>query len=200
MSVPAYVTGFKTFGYHTESAGTVIQSNIPGQSGRRIGLIELLYTAAATAHTASLMYAPDLAGCRTTASAAAASGQAVLNVTDAPTDPAGNAVASGDHIAYQLSDGTWEFNTVASLAVKAITLTNNIGTPGVAIGGLVRIFGVVADGAIINFAMAAAATTEYGAGKLVAAMPIVGDPAILQVNNVTNAGFLLNALFVYMQK
>mgnify|MGYP006304702049 CR=1 FL=1 len=55
MSVPAYVTGFKTIGKHTELADTIIQEDIAGQEGRRIGLIELLYLASTTAHVASLM-------------------------------------------------------------------------------------------------------------------------------------------------
>lgn len=198
MGIPAHVAGFKPFGYHTEVAGTVIQSNIPGVNGQRIGLSELLYTAAATAHTLSLMYPGSSAGCKNSAASAAAAAQKVINVVDNPLDPAGNAAAAGDWVAYQDADGVWNFDTVAGVVAKAVTMTSNIVTAGIAAGGLVRFFGVAGDLNCFQLAATANATTEYGNGRLILVHPDRGEPMIMQSDNGTNAGFLLNALFLYL--
>ena len=201
MAVDRYVSDIESRGYHTETAATLIQEMIQGEDGRRIALTDLSYTAGATAHSLLFRYPGSAAGCRTTASAAAAAAQKVLNVTDAPVDPAGNPVASGDDIAYQLPDGSWEFNTVASLSTKAITLTNNIAV-AVASGARVVVFGVAADLRYQKFAAAASVTTEWSnGGDMVAISPKInrGDPVILESNNATNDGFLNRAVFKYLQ-
>lgn len=194
----AFIRDTKSFGYHTETAGTVIQENVPGKDGLRIGLEYLGYTAAATAHTLAVLYPGSLAGCRTTADGAAAASQKDILCADAPTDPAGNAAASGDHIAYQVSDGTWEFNTVASISTKTITLTNNIAT-ALLDGAKVRIFGVVGDGQNFRFAAGAAGTSTFSNNQTIVKVDSTfeGDPVILQSDNATNAGFLLSAMFSY---
>lgn len=197
-SIPAFVSGFKSFGYHTEAAATLIDEKVPGVDGLTLALLHLDYLAAATAHDISLMFASGT-GTRTTASADAAAAQKVLNVTDAPKDPAGNDTASGDIIAYQLPDKTWEFNTVTSLATKAITLTTNIAV-AVESGAKVRIFGIVADGSIFNVHCLASVVTKAGEGGIAIVHPYVGDPFYVSSNNATNAGFLNNMLFGYINK
>jgi len=201
MSIPAYVTGIFSKGVHTETAATIIQENIPGSDGNRIALNHLLYSNQGTAHTLSFMYPGDRAGCRTTASADAAISQAVLNVTDAPVDPAGNAVASGDVIAYETSDG-WEFNTVSSLSTKAITLGTNIASPVLA-GAKVRVFGIAADKACQQAALAASVVTELGDGNgiyFIQPEYCRGDPVVVQSNNATAAGTLQNLIALYLKK
>ncbi len=198
MSVPAFVTGFITFGYHTETAATTIDESIPGVDGQSLALLNLDYLAAATAHDISIMYASGT-GTRTTASADAAASQKVLNVNDAPKDPAGNATASGDIIAYQLPSGAWEFNTVTSLATKAITLTTNIAV-AVEDNAKVRIFGIVADGSLFNIHALASVVTKAGEGNIHLVHPFVGDPWYLSADNATIAGFLNNAVFGYINK
>lgn len=193
----AFIEGFVVKDYHTETAATAIDEQIPGSPGLRLALISFEYLAAATAHTLSFMYPGNLAGCRTTASADAAISQKVLNATDAPTDPAGNAAAASDIIAYYTSAG-WEFNTVASLATKAITLTTNIASP-VASGAPIRIFGVTTDNSrfIINGTASTAVTRN---GYLSIVCPFVGDPMYFSSNNATNAGFLNNMVWAYINK
>ncbi len=198
MSIPAHVAGFQPFGYHTENAGTVIQENIGGVNGQRIALSEILYTAAATAHTLSLMYPGSSTGCKNTASVAAAAAQKDITVTNNPLDPAGNAAAAGDWVAYQDATGVWNFDTVANVVGKVVTMSNNIVAAGIAAGGLVRFFGVAADLNCAQLACGANATTEYGNGRLVWVHLDKSEPLILQSNNATNAGFLLNALFLYL--
>lgn len=206
MSINAYISSYLGFGYHTETAATLIDTEIPGQNGKRLALVGLDYLAAATAHVLSVQHCGSLAGSRTTTSALAVSGQKVINVTDAPTDPAGNATASGDIIAWQNTDGSWEFDIVDSLSTKAITITNNIqgvdagaGATAIAAGGAVRIFGIVADGAVINFGLTASVVTHFD-DTILAQAPFFGDPLYVSINNATNAGFMNSLLFAYINK
>ena len=198
MFIGAFASGFVVKDYHTETAGTVIDETIQGRDGQRLALVAVDYLAAATAHTLSILHCGNLAGSRTTASADAASGQKVLNVTDAPTDPAGNATAASDIIAYQLPTGVWEFNTVASLSTKAITMGTNIAV-AVTSGAKVRIFGVVGDGYCFNVHCTASVVTRY-VNTLIAAAPFKGDPLYVTIDNATNAGFLNNLVFAYINK
>ena len=206
MSINAFISRYLGFGYHTETAGTVIDTEIPGQNGERLALVVYDYIAAATAHVMSVQHCGSLAGSRTTTSALAVSGQKVINATDAPTDPAGNATASGDIIAWQNTDGSWEFDIVDSLSTKAITITNNIqgvdagaGATAIAAGGAIRIFGIVADGAVLNQGLTASVLTHRDDTILLQA-PFVGDPLYVSIDNATNAGFMHNLLFAYINK
>ena len=89
MSIPAHVTGFKTYGYHTETAATVIDEEVPGKDGKTLALTNFEYLAAATAHDVSFMFAQGT-GTRVATTAAAAAAQKVINVDVAPKDPAGS--------------------------------------------------------------------------------------------------------------
>ncbi len=208
----AYNYGFEVCDYHTEIAGTVIDETIQAKNNCRLALLYLAYLCAATAHTISLMYAKDNASyagsSRNTTSAAALSGQAVINVTTTPRDPAGNAAAASDIVAYQLTDGTWEFNTIASVATKAITHNANItgvdagaGGTAIAAGAKYLIFGVVGDGACLKLKATASVQKEFlNYGLPVLVHPYVGEPFYVTIDNGTNAGFLMNALFGHLDK
>ena len=198
MSINAFISSYLTTDYHTETAATAIDEAIPGQNGKRLALVGFDYLNAATAHSLVVMHSGSLAGSRTTVSAAAAASQKDIVCTDAPTDPAGNATASGDIIAYQVTGGGWEFNTVASLSTLTITLTNNIAIALLS-GAAVRIFGVLGDGFTFNFGLTASVVTNYQDTVLMQA-PFVGDPLYVSIDNATNAGFLNNLLFAYINK
>jgi len=209
MGIPAHVSGFRVFDYHTEAANTAIVEYIDPVDGERLALINLAYTAAATAHVASLMYAGGVGGTgsRNVASALALSGQKVINVTNTPLDPAGNAAAASDVIAFELTDGSWEWDTIASVATKAITCTNNItgvdaaaGGTAIAAGAKVMILGVVGDAVSQQISLPATTLTEYGKGELTLVHPYFGEPWMLSITNATNAGFLWNALFGHINK
>jgi hypothetical protein len=193
----AYISGFHPVDYHTETAGTAIQDNIQGQDGKRLALISFDYLCGSTAHTMGLMAAKGT-GTRTSITAAAAAAQKDIVCAVAPKDPAGNAAASGDIIAYQLPDGTWEFNTVASLSTLTITLGTNIAV-ALESGAQVRIFGVIADGAVHNIALTASVVTQFS-GHIIAVSPYKGDPMVMYDANATAAGFLNNAVWAYINK
>jgi hypothetical protein len=209
MSIEAFVQGFEVADYHTETANTAITEEIQARDGYRLGLKSLQYLAGATGHLASFQYAKDHASypgsSRNTASELALSGQKDITVTTAPKSPAGAAAASGDVVAYQLTDGTWEFNTVDSISGSVITLTNNIngvdagaGGTAIAAGGKVLILGIVGDGAVMNLVLDASVTNKYY--DLAIIHPYIGEPFFLSINNVTNAGFLESLVMVHINK
>jgi hypothetical protein len=200
-----FIYGYEQCDYHTENAGTVIDEQIQAQDSKRLTLLYLAYLCAATAHTISLMYAKDSSAAnegtsRNTTSAAAAAAQAVINVTNTPKDPAGNAAAASDIVAYQCTDGTWEFNTIASVSTKAITHNNNL-VKAVAADAKYLIFGVVGDGASIKLRATASVQKEFVAqAGPVLVHPYMGEPFYMTIDNASNAGFLMSALFGHIDK
>jgi len=209
--IPAYVYGFLTKDYHTEAFNTAIDEEIPAQNGMRLALLEMEYLCAGTAHLASFMYARDPAATpgssRNTAALQALSGQLDITVTIAPTDPAGGAAANGDIIAWQLTDGTWEYGLVDSIALSVITLQANIqgldaGAGGVAIAPLARvmIFGIIADGAVMNVYLTVSVVTRKGQGHLSIVHPYMSEPFYLSIDNITAAGFLEHLVMGYINK
>jgi hypothetical protein len=202
--IPAHVYGFVSKDYHTEAANTPITETVDPINGARLALLDFNYLAAATAHILSLMYANG-AGSRNTASVVALSGQHHITCTDAPKDPAGNAAAASDIIAFQLTDGTWEWDTVAALAGSVIEMTNNItgvdaggGGAAIAVGGKVMILGVVGDAVCQKISLPASVVT-VGEHKLLV-HPFEGEPWYMTIDNITNAGFLNNATFAHINK
>ena len=194
----AYISGFSVVDYHTESAGTAITEEIQGQNGKRLALIAYTGVTAGTAHTLSFMYPGTSTGSRNTTSAAAAASQKVINVTNSPLDPAGNAAAANDIVAYQCTDGSWEFNTIASVSTKAITHSTNL-AKAVASGARYVIFGVQGDNSSMQFALAAS-TTNSADGKIIAVSPYKGDPLYVHIGNATAASKIYNMLFAYINK
>jgi len=198
MSINAFISSYLTKDYHTETAGTAIDESVAGQNGKRLALVGVDYLAGATGHSLVIMHSGSLAGSRTTVSAAAAAGQKDIVCTDSPTDPAGNATAASDIIAYQVTGGGWEFNTVASLSTKTITLTTNIAIALLS-GAKVRIFGIIADGANFVLGLTASVVTHYD-DTVLAQAPFVGDPLYVSNANATNASFQNYLLFAYINK
>ncbi len=205
MSINAFIHSYLAFDYHTETAGTAIDEEVPGQNGKRLALVGFDYLNSTTAHALKVLHCGSAAGSRNTASASAVSGQAVVNVTTTPLDPGGNAAAGSDIVAYQLTDDSWEFNIITSIATKAITLTNNIvgvdsggGAVAIASGAAFRIFGVI-DDANFTFGLPVSVVTHYD-DTILCQAPFVGDPLYVSDANATAAGFLNNLLFAYINK
>jgi hypothetical protein len=198
------------FGKKTVAFGTIIQYDVPALTGFRAILLRALVTPAGTAHTFSMLYpattngghapaAATVLGSKNTIGANAAAGQAVISVVNAPKDPAGNATAAGDVVAYECSDGTWEFNVVASLDTLAITMATNLAKAVVA-GGKLRIMGILADGFCQSLPCSASVTTEFESENGVIMHPDVSEPCVLQENNATATAVVQQANVAYINK
>jgi len=219
MSYGAFINSFAVADYHTETAATPITENVQAIDSFRLAMLSGSYLCGGTAHELHFMYAKDAASypgsSRNTIDGGTAahllSGQKVIDVDTTPRDPAGNAAAGSDIVAYQLVDGTWEFNLITSVSTKAITLANNIagvdaGAGAVAIADCspFLIFGVNADGSYLSLYCPASVTTNWGAAAggsgIVLAHPYVGEPWYVYDANASASGFLLNLLFGYINK
>lgn len=195
----AFISGFQTVDYHTETAGTAIDEEIQGQNGKRLALLSYQVVTSTTAHILYLMHTGSSAGARNSTSAAAAASQAVINVNTTPTDPAGNAAAANDIVAYQCTDGTWEFNTIASVSTKAITHNTNL-AKAVADDAAYRIFGVASDNYSYQFVLTASTTNKSPEVPIVAVCPYTGDPFYVSIPNATAASKIYHMLFAYINK
>lgn len=126
----------------------------------------------------------------------------------APSSVANNAIAAADYVAYQLNDGTWVFDTVASGTFAALVLTTstpNISGGGVSAGTAMFFFGIITDKNPNNGVVcpkftvpASTVNVSYGnglTGNWSALNP--GDPMIVYSDNATNAGILQNVSGFY---
>lgn len=201
MNIGAWASGFQPYGYKSVAFGTPITQGIDALDGKRLALIAGAYLPAATAHLLQFMYAEDAAAfpgsSRNTTSAAAAAAQKDVICTVAPKDPAGNVAAANDVVAYQCTDGTWEWNTVASLAASTITMTNNL-AKAVASGAKIMILGVAADLKSFNVNTVASTERVFTEGQIMA--KYFGEPLYFYSPNATATGFLQYLLFAYIDK
>lgn len=191
--------GGNVFGTLTATAGTVINLLIPPRRGAVTRVPQVRYTAGATAHTLTALRSLG----RTKASAAAATGQAVVNVTANP-GPSGNALAANDWVAIRHSaDGITRLYRVSSITALAVTMTVNFAV-AVAPGDDVWMMGAAGDtdprigAAHPAFALASGATTTLADDTTgVACSHAQDEPVLLQVDNATNAGTLNLATSAY---
>lgn len=208
--VGAYAAGFLPFDYHTAALDNVIDEEVPGVDGQRLALVSMNYLCGATAHDVNIMYASDKAAAcaagasRNSALSVAVSGQKDIICTVTPESPAGDAIANLDVVAYQLTDGTWEFNTAASLSSDTITLTNDIvgvdasaGATAVAAGGKVMVIGIIADGSLFKIHLVATATYDEN-NTILAWHPYIGEPFYVSNPNATAASFQNSLIFAYI--
>jgi hypothetical protein len=190
-------------------------SNVPNWWGGPITNVSaLVNTSGATAHTLFLLRPLNF----TYTSAAAAINQAVINIVEdpgiystnynyrtpggqIPAAVANNAIAANDYAAYQLVDGTWVFDKVASVATLAITMTTsvpNITGGGVAAGAPFFFFGITTDkdpatGAVQFSTVTTASATRQNMLDATAtgvASLHPGDPLLFFNANATNASIL----------
>lgn len=182
--------GGQVYGTATENAGTVINVLVAPKKRYFTRISKLRYTAAATAHTVTAMRPLGT----TTASADAATSQAVVNITANP-GPSGNALAANDYIAIRHAvDGITRLYVVSSISNLAVTLTANL-TVAVTSGDKIWMFGVAANTDPLTgtahppLAMGAGAVTELTDDTTgVVCTHTTDQPILLQSNNATNAG------------
>lgn len=184
--------GSEGVGKLTQTAGTRIQKLIGGKGGAFTHLLNMRYTAGATAHTLTVMRGQSYAK---VASDAAAS-QADVVVDTALTDGA-NAIAANDLVAIKKPDGTWHLGIVSSWSAGTltITLTSNVPSGGFKKGARVVCYGVAGDTGHANYQFAAASggATNFPAvqndGGLVRSAQ-QNEPLIIDSDNASNAGTL----------
>ena len=187
--------GSEGAGKITETAGTRIRRLIGGKGGCFTHLLNMRYTAGATAHTITVMRGQSY----TTLSAAALAAQADVVLTAAITDGT-NAVAANDLVAIKKPDGSWHLGLVSAwtAGTLTLTLTANVPTGGFNKGAAVICYGVAGDSGHDNYKFAAGsgATTNYPAvengGSLIRSRR-QNEPLIIDSDNATNAGTLENA-------
>lgn len=193
-------------GGKTQTAGTVIQYLVPPNRNGYTRITTLVYTDTGTAHT--LTFLRPLGA--TTASAAAAASQAVVNLTADPGVAAGygginNGIAANDFIAIRHSaDGVTRLYKVSSVSTLAITLTANL-TVAVAAGDKVWFFGITTDtdgrtGSAHPALKGGAASgdvtfTDRDAGVI--ASVAKDEPILFNSNNATGAGTLKQIGYCY---
>jgi len=196
MNIGAWASGFFARSYKTEAANTPITQGIDAVDGKRLCMVAGGYLPAATAHLLQFMYAEGT-GSRNTAAAECAVGDHHITCTDAPKDPGGAAAAASDIVAYQCSDGTWEWNYLDGIVGSILTLHTNT-VKLVAIGAKVMIFGVAADLKSFNVNTVASTERTFVEGQIMA--KYMGEPLYFYSPNATNAGFLQYLLFAYIDK
>lgn len=204
-------------GRTTQVAGTVITLLVPPIKGAITTINRLEYLAAATAHTLTVMRPFNW----TTFTADAASGQAVVNIAVNPgayatawqyglpgatPSVANNLMAASDFVVYELPDGNYVLDTVASISSLAVTLTTNLPTGGVKKGDRLWFFGITTD---VNpqtskahpaHTLTASVTTTIHNEQdpwFRALNPY--DPLIIHSNNATNAGTLERTNVLYLK-
>lgn len=196
--INAYVSGFVVKDYHTETANTVIDEEIPGQAGKRLALIGYEYTTGGVS-VMSVMHTAGSALQRSNVTAAADALQKTIIVDDAMVDGTGAAMAASDIIAYEVASG-WEFNTCASFSGGDSLVCGDSTAEAIAAGARIVNFGVVANNVSykIDLGDSAANTSEYG--SIYALAPYKGDPLYVTISNTVVAGKLYNMLWAYINK
>lgn len=211
------INGAVAFPSKTANAGTIITQVIPPRKDCYANLAAVVYTAAATAHTLTVMRPFNW----TTFTADAAASQAVVNIAADPgtyssgglkdnpgnytPSVANNGIAANDFVVYELPDGNFTLDTVSSVSSLAVTLSNNVPTGGVRKGMKLWFFGIITNTnpltgvAHATWALADSATTtlEPTAGVPLLRTTHKDHPMILHSGNATNAGTLVRASAFY---
>lgn len=195
--------GSSGFGQKTATAGTRINRLIPPRKRAYTRLKRLAATCGTTSHTVTALRPLG----RTTLTAAAASGQAVVNLTADP-GPSGNGIAANDLVAIREVDGITRQYTVQSVSTLAITLTANL-VAGAAKGADFWDFGAVADTDprtgeahqpyVLPAAGSGTLQTIFGGTDGVMLSTIGADePILLSDSNGTTAGSIDEVQYAYV--
>lgn len=197
---------------------------VPPMANAWTGILELNFTVGTSAETLSILRPLGL----THLSAAAAAAQKVVNLNADPGvysaaatkkglsyafSTADDPIAAGDYVAYQCPDGTWVFDTVATVATLAITLTtNNVPTGGLPVGTPFYFFGLTTDvnpyDAQVQPSYTLFASETAGAlsiGSDAAVGPFVqsygmNNPLLILATSTTTQSYLQRGSVVYLQR
>ncbi len=182
MGLNQFLAAVQAAGYQTESAGTTINENVAGRQGKRIAI--LAFGASAGTAADAIFFMTAVKG---VVNGAVASGLSTMVLTAALTDPSGNAVAADDQVAFEKSDGTFQFTNVATWTASTLTVVLSAALTGaVSDGAGFYNFGITTDDGHAKYVLGAAAqATEklsvglvFGKGR--------GYPMKIQLTNTTD--------------
>lgn len=185
MATQTYVESIKTYGYKTESVNTAIVQNIDPQPGKRITIRAYGFSCGATATS---VYAMNPLGA-TTITTAVASGATTGFIGTAEFQNANNVLASGDYIAIELDDGTFQYTTVATGTYDDFSISAAL-TDTVAAGNRVWGFGLYSDTGHVYVKSLTASThfLRYLDGALIASTAKNHPMKIWHRNDASTAG------------
>jgi hypothetical protein len=188
----------------TSAPGTPILAHVPPHRKGYSLLTKVLYRAAGTAHSVTVMKELD----RTTLSAATAGGASVINLTDDPgTGTVAGAIAADDYVVVELDSGGAFACKVASVSSLAVTLSEVL--PSAAAGGrTVWFLGAPEDHASeqqtgqqttgLSFDAPASELTDRGdAAAGLCSSPSIWSPLLVHSDNVAAAGQFEQVTAVY---
>lgn len=205
-----HLFGHKTYGRLTQAANTKIVRCIEPHAGAFTCLTYTEVRIGATAHILTVMKPMG----KTTLSAAAATGQAVVNITEDPGNYTGwgtadNNIATSDFCAVECDDGQIHFGTI-TLSTLEVTFAGNL--PGAAsAGNRFWWYGVETDVNPIDglahprFTLSASGTQIYGdaPGDAIAGWMNsnrLEEPLLMVIDNGTNASTLERVQVAYSTK
>ena len=179
MGLANGVHGGSSVGNFTESAGTVIDALVVGKPGFRTRIPTLKYVSDSTAHTLTIMRVLG----DTTLSAAAASGQAVIDIV---ADP--GSIAANDYVVLEDNEGAQHLRKVSSVSTLEITLTANVPS-ALNAGNKMYFLGIVGDTGHLRLLPTVSVTTTYQDEVVGIAENLKkGEPLVVNSTNETGAG------------
>tara|TARA_R110000803_G_scaffold18695_2_gene49583 strand:- start:317 stop:892 length:576 start_codon:yes stop_codon:yes gene_type:complete len=179
---------------------------IPGVANSITRINTLIYTCGTAVHAVTIMRPVAT----TITDVAAATGQPVIEVTDAVTMKAPNTVtpeplAGPDYLAWIDSTGKFQYDTVSSITSNAVTMTGNL-SASIAAGQTIWIFGEVGRVSHMVLKPPVSATTVMQVavqggvpGQLDSnSRAGVGDPLMVYSNNPTTQGWIVSVSGEYI--
>lgn len=219
MLTDSRVMGGENYGRLTQTADTVIARLVYPKRDAITAITFCSYINQGTAHTLTVMRPFNW----TTFTADASAAQAVVNITVNPgaystagvwqyntfggtPSVANNLMAASDFVVYELPDGNYVVDTVASITSLAVTLTTNVPTGGVKKGGRIWFYGITTDlnpqtgKAHPAHTLTASVTTtiQNNYGDAFRSLNAY-DPIIVHSNNATAAGTLERVSALYLK-
>jgi hypothetical protein len=192
----------RTVGTATATAATAFTQLIPPERNLTPVITALSYITGTTQHTLTVL---KPFGDTTVATAASASGTALVLAADPGTSSLAGAPAQNDFVAYQHTDGTWAVQKLGSTpwAVETLTLTVSSLAKAVAKGQRLFFFGAPGDTGHLQILAGPAAASGtarinyVGVQLTPGAKP--GDALLIHSDNATAAGFLDYATVEYQK-
>jgi hypothetical protein len=175
------------YGVTTANAGTAFLRLVEPRRNSKARVTSMNYRSGSTAHTLTVM---KPVGTTVAPEGADKDQKDILLENASPF--AGEALAASDYLAWENADGGFNYDTVASLSDKTVTLTNNVPVD-IPPGALVWAFYEVGRSAHQVHSPAASTTTLFSDAISGVAEPNnFYQPLLIHSNNATAQSWLVN--------